>query len=76
MLKEYKVQRKASQWIETTVLAESLENALEVADAKFEDGRFTEAEDAFEIDEEAYWVQTHDGLVFTDLHAPAEPRKH
>lgn len=71
MLKEYKVQRQASYWIETTVHAESLESALELADDEFKDGDWIEAADSFEINEDRYWIQTHDGLIFTDTHAPA-----
>lgn len=71
MLKEYKVQRQATFWIETTVHAKNIENALKIADEEFADGDFIEAEGSFEIDEEKYWIQTHDGLVFTDTHAPA-----
>lgn len=70
MLKEYKVQRQATYWIEATVHAESIENALEIADEEFKDGDWVEAPDSFEINEDRYWIQTHDGLVFTESHAP------
>lgn len=76
MLKTYRVQRKATQWIETTVHAESLENALEIADEEFADGDFIDADGGFEIDEEEFWIETHDGLVFTNTHAPEELTKH
>ena len=76
MLKEYRVQRRATQWIETTVKAHTLEDALEVADKEFADGDFIDADGGFEIDEEDFWIQTHDGLVFTNTHAPEELTKH
>jgi hypothetical protein len=72
MLSEYKVQRQVSHWIETTVKAHSLENALEMADAEFADGEGVEAENSYEMNEDRFWIETHDGLVFTDTHAPAE----
>ena len=71
MLSEYKVQRQVSHWIETTVYAHNLANALEMADEEFADGEGVEAENSYEINEDRFWIETHDGQVFTDTHAPA-----
>ena len=46
MLSEYKVQRQVSHWIETTVYAHNLANALEMADEEFAEGEGVEAENS------------------------------
>lgn len=75
-MKKYTVQRPAIVWLETEVQAENLSEALHAAGADFESGNYFELDGTWEIDYSRYWVQTHDGLVFTESHAPAEPRKH
>lgn len=73
----YTVQKPAVIWLETIVEdAASLEDALLFADEQLAQGDCIEIEGTWEIDRNRYWVQTHDGLVFTESHAPAEPRKH
>lgn len=74
---KYTVQRPAVIWLETVVEdAASLEDALLFADEQLSQGDYIEIEGTWEIDHNRYWIQTHDGLVFTESFAPAEPRKH
>lgn len=74
MLSKYRVQRQVSHWIETTVYAHSPANALEIADEEFSDGEGVEAENSYEMNEDRFWIETHDGQVFTEWHAPASLR--
>lgn len=74
---KYTVQRPAIIWVETIVEdAASLEDALLFADEQLKQGDYIEIEGTWEIDQNRHWIQTHDGLVFTESHAPDEPRKH
>jgi len=76
MTNKYTVQRPAVIWLETVVEASGMGEALALASTDFENGDYLEIDGTWEIDFDRYWVQTHDGLVFTESHAPAEPRKH
>lgn len=69
-MQKYKVQRPTEIWIETTVEAKNLDDALDMANAKFFEAEFTELDDTFTVNYDRYWVETHDGLVFTESHAP------
>jgi len=60
-MKEYRVQRPSTIWIQTTVEAESFEEALELADEQFESGEYRELEDTFDIDYDRYWIEDEDG---------------
>jgi hypothetical protein len=75
-MKKYTVQRPMITWIETEVQAENLAEALETAQDDFDSGNYFELVETWEIDYSRHWVQTHDGLIFTESHAPAEPSKH
>jgi hypothetical protein len=54
---EYRVQRPSTVWIETTVEADSFEQALELADEQFQDGEYKEIDDTFDIDYGRYWIE-------------------
>ena len=60
-MKEYRVQRPSTIWIQTTVEAESFDEALELADEQFENGEYRDIEDTFDIDYERYWIEDEDG---------------
>ncbi len=54
---EYRVQRPSSVWIETTVEAESFDEALELADKAYSNGDFEELDGTWEIDYDRYWIE-------------------
>jgi hypothetical protein len=58
---EYRVQRPSTVWIETTVEAESFEQALELADDEFSGGDYREIDDTFDIDYDRFWIEDEDG---------------
>jgi hypothetical protein len=58
------VQRPATIWIQTKVEAETLEQALELADVRFSEGEYTEDEDSFSIDYYQYWAMDEYKNVF------------
>ena len=53
---EWEVQRPATIWLKTKVNAETLEEALELADTEFYNGEYKEDEDSFDIDYSRYWA--------------------
>jgi hypothetical protein len=63
---EYRVQRPARIWIETKVEADSLEQAIELADEKLSNGDFREAEDAFEIYWDSHWIEDEQGKTYNE----------
>ena len=60
-MKEYRVQRPSTIWIQTTVEAQSFDEALELADEQFENGEYRDIEDTFDIDYDRYWIEDEDG---------------
>jgi hypothetical protein len=64
---KYTVQRPAIIWIETVVEAEDLDQALELADTKFQKGDYLEMEGTWEIDYERFWVQDESGIEAYEL---------
>jgi hypothetical protein len=69
---EWKVQRPANIWIETTVHAETLEDALELADANFYEGEYKEDEESFDIDYSRYWaIDEYESLHTDDMEKAA-----
>ena len=62
-MKDYRIQRPSTTWIETTVEADSFEQALELADEQFEDGEYKEVDETFDIDYDRYWIEDEDGEV-------------
>jgi hypothetical protein len=60
----YTVQRPVVIWIETQVEAEDHNEALELADTKFQKGDYVEIEMTWEIDYERYWIQDESGKEF------------
>jgi hypothetical protein len=53
---EWEIQRPATIWLKTKVNAETLEDALQLADTSFYDGEYKEDEDSFDIDYSRYWA--------------------
>lgn len=58
---EYRIQRPSTAWIETTVEADSLEEALKLADENFNNGDFEELSNTFEIDYDKFWSEDENG---------------
>jgi uncharacterized protein YdeI (BOF family) len=63
---EYKVQRPSTVWIETTVEADSLEQAIELADELFIEGEFTEIDETFSVNYDRYWTKDETGEIKED----------
>jgi uncharacterized protein YdeI (BOF family) len=63
---EYKVQRPSTVWVETTVEAESFEQALELADELFVEGEFAEVDETFSINYDNYWAKDETGEIKED----------
>jgi hypothetical protein len=51
----YRIQQKATVWIETTVEADNLEQALLAADEQINNGDFREDPASFELVDEFWW---------------------
>ena len=64
MTELWTVQRPTTIWIQTKVEAETLEQALELADTQFSNGEYREDEDSFEIDFDRYWAMDNYQNVF------------
>ncbi|CAB4141797.1 hypothetical protein UFOVP419_27 [uncultured Caudovirales phage] len=64
-MKDWRIQRPASIWIETTVEAETLEQALELADEDFSAGDYQEAQDSCEVSWSKYWAEDEDGEEYS-----------
>ncbi len=62
-MRDYKVQRPMTVWIETTVEAEDFTQALELADERFSEGEYSEIDETFEIDYDRHWIQDEDGDI-------------
>jgi hypothetical protein len=52
---EYRVQQKASVWVEVSVEARSLKKALELAEEEISSGNFEEDPTSFELEDEYWW---------------------
>jgi hypothetical protein len=66
-MKEYKVQRPSTVWIETTVEANSFEEAVELADKAYSNGDFEELDNTFEIDYDRSWIEDENGETEEDI---------
>jgi hypothetical protein len=64
MAELWTVQRPATIWIQTKVEAETLEQALELADVRFSEGEYTEDEESFSIDDQRHWAMDNYQNVF------------
>jgi hypothetical protein len=64
MAELWTLQRPATIWIQTKVEAETLEQALELADVEFSNGEYKEDEDSFSIDDQRYWAMDEYKNVF------------
>lgn len=63
-MEQWTVQRPTTIWIQTKVEAETLEQALELADTEFSNGEYREDEDSFTIDYDRYWAMDNYQNVF------------
>jgi hypothetical protein len=57
---DYRIQQKASVWIEVSVEADTLIEALQLAEQKIGEGNFKEDPASFELEDE-YWWEDEDG---------------
>jgi hypothetical protein len=57
---EYRIQQKASVWIEVSVEADTLEEAMKLAEKDIDKGRFKEDPYSFELEDE-FWWEDEDG---------------
>jgi hypothetical protein len=62
-MSRYTVQRPTTVWIEAVVDADSIEQALDLADEDFKSGDYAVMEMTYDIDYDRYWVQDKTGLV-------------
>ena len=53
---EYRIQQRATMWVETKVEADTLEEALEKAEEKMADGDYRELDDTFDLAGE-WWAE-------------------
>ena len=66
-MEQWTVQRPTTIWIQTKVEAETLEQALELADTEFSNGEYREDEDSFTIDYDRYWaMDKYENVFFED----------
>ena len=61
---EFTVQRPTTVWIQATVEADNLEDALELADESFDDGDFTELDGTWEVNYDRYWAEDENDMVY------------
>jgi hypothetical protein len=67
MTEVWTIQRPSTIWIQTKVEAETLEQALELADTEFSNGEYREDEDSFSIDYDRYWaIDEYENVFFED----------
>jgi hypothetical protein len=60
-MRDYRVQRPSTVWIETRVEANSFEEALELADEDFYSGDYEQVDDTFDVDYDRHWIEDEDG---------------
>lgn len=61
---EFTVQRPTTVWIQATVEADNLEDALELADESFGEGDFTELDGTWEVNYDRYWAEDENDIVY------------
>jgi hypothetical protein len=57
---EYRIQQKASVWIEVSVDADTLEEAMKLAEKDIDNGDFKEDPASFTLEDE-FWWEDEDG---------------
>ena len=57
---KYRIQQKASVWIEVSVEADNLDEAMELAEQEINKGHFKEDPSSFELVDE-FWYEDEDG---------------
>ena len=63
-MREWKIQRPATMWLEATVDADTLEEALEFVDDRLRRGNYIELEETLEINFEEFWAQDDKGQIY------------
>lgn len=63
-MKDWRIQRPAIMWVETTVQAETLEQALELADERINEGDFIEITEDLDINFDKYWAEDEEGITY------------
>ena len=63
-MREWTIQRPAGIWVETTVYADTLEEALEAADKDISNGDFREVPEAWDVNWDEYWAKDDKGETF------------
>ena len=61
-MREWKIQRPSTLWIEATVKADTLDDALEEWEKKFADGQTEEKH--FEINFDEFWAEDDKGQIY------------
>jgi len=52
---DYRIQQKASVWIEVSVEADNLDEAMELAEKEINEGNFKEDPASFTLEDEYWW---------------------
>jgi hypothetical protein len=65
----WNIQRPTTTWIQTTVQAETLEEALKLADQNFYEGEYKKDEETFTIDRKQYWAVDEYKNLFVEQNA-------
>ena len=63
-MREWRIQRPARIWVEATVKADTLEDALEVADKEISNGDFIEVDESWEVNWDEFWAIDDKGETF------------
>jgi hypothetical protein len=63
-VREWTIQRPAGIWVETTVKADTLEEALELADKDIANGDFIEVAEAWEVNWDEFWAKDDKGETY------------
>ena len=63
-VREWRIQRPARIWVEATVKADTLEDALEIADKEISNGDFIEVDESWEVNWDEFWAIDDKGETF------------
>jgi hypothetical protein len=63
---KYTVQRPTEIWVETVVEANSLEQAIELADKDFDSGDYQTLEGTYGVNYDHAWIQAPDGKSYNE----------
>lgn len=63
-MREWTIQRPATIWVQATVNADTLEDALEIADKEISNGDFIEVDESWEVNWDEFWAKDDKGETF------------